>query len=175
MSDSEQEIGDYIEPTPAARRMVVLAFVGFFIILYTTHKWLLPAFLAYLNRLPICQGRWWMCVVLLSLCAILPVLAILLASLGVRILRHGQVPVPGAKVFRRTKIVRGRMARLRAYALILTSAMLVPVSWYLTTNLIEMTIFKPIQKCPTEFSFFSPDAPWAASIPASVRNQVDKR
>ena len=69
---------------------------------------------------------------------------------ALKLLRHGQSPLPGTLVFVRTPIKRGHAVRWRAYGLFAWSviALMLPIwGWHL---MLQTPIFSPPAKCMPE-------------------------
>lgn len=112
---------EFIEPTREGRRLLLLQIALAIAVGLAMRFWLMPALFAHINSLPRCeQAHWlWWCVVGIS---VIPVfIAFWSIPVTIRIFRHEQWPLPGAQVFRRTRIQRGWTARLRGFVLLLAS------------------------------------------------------
>jgi uncharacterized protein YneF (UPF0154 family) len=64
-------------------------------------------------------------------------------SVGIRIIRIGQYPWPGMRVMRDTRIVRGRLAKVLGFLIILLSSVLLVcgtlLAWYYPNKIMEKT------------------------------------
>lgn len=110
---------DYIEPTRAGRIKIAAAVLVSVAVFQAIKRWLIPAFNAHVHALPRCeQWHWLMNTVHVVFWAVPLLLTIVMVPVALRLIRHRQFPLPGAWVWQRTKIQRGRVVVLRAYALL---------------------------------------------------------
>jgi hypothetical protein len=109
---------EYIEPTTRAR-LALVCVVALAIAFALAAALVGPNVKAYLQQLPPCELldglRWGLhATVTATVCA-----SFSLFWVGLRILQHGQVPLPGSWVVRRTRVVRDSRARWLARLLML--------------------------------------------------------
>lgn len=128
---------EFIEATPAARRKVIL-FVAVGLAVGAALQLLLkPWFFAYVNALPLCDRIRWLQSLLIGVLVAMPAFSLWAVFYGRRLLKARQWPLPDAWVWRRTPVVRGRPATLRAYALIGCACMTASapfLGWYLLSS-----------------------------------------
>ncbi|RDD81974.1 hypothetical protein [Dyella tabacisoli] len=138
---------EFIEPTPRGRRNLIILFV-IGALYATAHRlWLQPALFDYINSLPLCDQLPWWRGLLISVLITLLFVAALSTRCALQIFQHGQWPLPGTWVFRRTKIQRGPVVRSRAYLLLVASALAVACAWFGWQGLSTTPIFHPKGKC----------------------------
>jgi hypothetical protein len=112
---------EFIEPTRESRRNLLLL-IAIGIVVGTSFKfWLMPALFAHINSLPLCDRLRWLRACLLGAISTPPLFALWAIPHAIRLLKLNQSPLPGTWVFQRTSIQRGRVVRLRAYFLLVTS------------------------------------------------------
>ena len=112
---------DFLEPTRESRRNLaliwtLLAAVGALIV-----WWLKPALLSYVMALPACEQLPWLRAFVVAALVSPLAIAAWAANHARKVLRCGQLPLPGTWVFQRTPILRGRRAQLRAYLLLVAA------------------------------------------------------
>jgi len=138
----------FIEPTPAGRRKLVAMLLGAVVAGLVIKLWLSPAYFAHIRGLPVCDQLPWLRGTLISAMVIPFLIAAAWAvPTALKLLRHGQSPLPGTLVFVRTPIKRGRAVRWRAYGLFAWSAvalMLPVLGWHLMA---QTPIFSPSARC----------------------------
>lgn len=121
---------EFIEPTPQGRRKLVMLIACLALVGLLLDQWLFPAWSRHLQTLPLCERSIQMMGALRAAFLVVPLIVGVFAVIIARQwLRLRQFPLPGAWVWRRTRIRRGRIVQLRAYALLVMSALawLVPI------------------------------------------------
>jgi hypothetical protein len=117
----------FIEPTPASRRrLLVLVAVGI-AAGAALQFWLLPTFFAFVNGLPLCERFRWLQGLLASALGAMPLFGLWAAWHARRLLKARQWPLPKAPVWRRTRVLTGRSVAWRAYALLAWACLAVSV------------------------------------------------
>lgn len=110
---------EYIEPTKEGRAKMALIVVGIVGLLEATKRWLFPAFLAHVKARPECEQILWLVYVVQVIFFAVPLLlSVFMIPVAIRMLKHQQFPLPGAWVWRRRKIQRGRIVVARAYLIV---------------------------------------------------------
>jgi hypothetical protein len=74
---------------------------------------------AHVRQLPFCSQAHWSWGLLAGCLAMLPIVGLFTGRYALKLLHYGQYPLPGAWVWKRTPITRGRAVRFRAYGLLL--------------------------------------------------------
>jgi hypothetical protein len=114
-----ERTAEYIEPTKAGRTKMVLIAMAIAGLLEAAKRWLVPPFMAHVNTLPECEQYVWLANAVQAVCFVVPLLlSAFRIPIAVRMLRHQQFPLPGAWVWRRKKIQRGRIVVARAYLIL---------------------------------------------------------
>lgn len=113
--------GEFIEPTPGARRNLVLLFVVMVVAGLLTLEYALPAYLAHVKTLPFCEQVHWIEGALLALSGATMALAPWCLHNGRKLLRLQQYPFPGSMVWQRTRVERGARVRRQGYILVTAS------------------------------------------------------
>ena len=124
------EPAEFVEPTAKTRRNLLALFAVALLVGALLKFVLQPAVLGFIKQLPECeQARWSFGLLIASLCP-LPVIAVWTSNYARKLLKFNQSPLPGAWVWRRTPVKRGRLVRLQAYAIIACSAALLAAPFY---------------------------------------------
>ena len=146
--DDASAQAQFIEPTPTGRRKIVAMILGALVAAMVIKLWLSPAYFRYIDGLSVCDQLPWLRGTLISAMVIpLVVAAVWAVPTALKLLRHGQSPLPGTLVFVRTPIQRGRVVRWRAYGLFASSALaaLLPIwGWHLVA---QTPVFSPQARC----------------------------
>jgi len=124
------EAPEFVEPTARARRNLVALYVAAVVFGGLLVLFVRPALIAFISGLPTCeQARWSLAV--LAVCSLpLPIVAAWTAAHARKLLKFDRSPPPGAWVWRRTQVRRGRAVRVQAYALITSSVVLLLAPLY---------------------------------------------
>jgi hypothetical protein len=123
----------FIEPTPATRRKVLIVLCAGVVIAGILQFWAAPAFFSFVGSLPLCERFRWLQGAMIALLGTVALFGAWAAWYARGVLKSGQWPPAGAWVWRRTAIRRGRSAKWRAYALLALAcmAMSVPlIGWH---------------------------------------------
>jgi hypothetical protein len=124
------EPNEFVEPTAKTRRNLLALFAIALLVGGLFTLVLKPALLGFITQLPVCeQARWSFGLLIAYLCP-LPVIAVWTGNYARKLLKFNQSPLPGAWVWRRTPVKRGRLVRLQAYATIACSATLLIAPFY---------------------------------------------
>ena len=126
---------EFIEPSPKERAKLVL--LGLVVVAgYVAIDIYWPSFMGFVKGLPLCEQLPWLRGWVVAFVAIVASIAAMLGWQGYRILHARQLPLPGALVFRRTKIRRGAFVLAQGYAfcalalaLVVGFACLLPRGW----------------------------------------------
>lgn len=114
---------EFIETSTAMRIKIAASVVALLGVLESAKRWLMPALIDRTKALPPCEQYELLVGSIKVLFFSVPVvLSIVMGTFAIRLLKHQQFPLPGAWVWRRTKVSRGRAVRIRAY-LILASCL----------------------------------------------------
>jgi len=148
LRDDASAQAQFIEPTPAGRRKIVAMILGGMVAALVIKLWLSPAYFAHIRGLPVCDQLPWLRNTLI-VGMLLPLVVALAWAIptALKLLQHGQSPLPGTLVFVRTPIKRGRAVLWRAYGLFAWSvfaAMLPILGCYL---LVQTPFLSPPAKC----------------------------
>lgn len=107
---------DFLEPSPQARRNIILLYLSALAVGCLVRFWILPQVLGHIQSLPMCDQLPWYRSLLLGVIFTPALAGIWMLFQARRLLISGQLPPPDTWVFRRTPIVRGASVRWRAYA-----------------------------------------------------------
>ena len=126
---------EFIDPSPKGRaRLVLLSLVAVAGYVAIDIYW--PRFMGHVKGLPLCEQLPWLRGFVVAFVGIVVSMASMLGWQGYRILRSGQLPLPGALVFRRTRIRRGASVLMQGYlfcalalAIVAGFAYLLPKGW----------------------------------------------
>ena len=125
-------VPEYIDPTPGSRRRLIVIFaVALFVGLPLLEG--VKLFGEQIEAKELCDQIAKFNLLWAFACGAWAAVGAYLAWLGVRVLTFNQWPLPGTKVFRRTRIHRGRSAKLRALGVLAAAVIFVagPLwSWY---------------------------------------------
>lgn len=129
---------EFIEPTPEGRQKLVMLIACQMLVILLLDQWLFPAWSRHLQTLPRCERFTQMMGALQTLFLAVPLIVGVFAVIFARkLLRQRQFPLSGAWVWRRTRIQRGRIVQLRAYALLVMSALAWLVPMYVFSVMIK--------------------------------------
>ena len=127
---SPMESGDFVEPSADARRKLLALYFAAVLVAALLVFFVRPTLLGFIGSLPACERARWSLTLLAALLAPLPFVAAWVALHARRLIAVGQWPLPGAWVWRRTPVRRGRALRVQAYALMACATGLVAATLY---------------------------------------------
>lgn len=160
---------DFIDPTPEGRRNLLLLLLLGIVLGGALQFWLKPAFFASLHSLPPCDQLKWLRVCLIAALATPPLLTLWAIPHSLKMLKYKQSPLPGAWVFRRTPVRRGRAVQLQAFFLLLVSAFCLAFPFLGWQVLKSSPIFAPTKVCILEALPSHPTHDRHARAPAAPR------
>jgi hypothetical protein len=146
--DNASAQAQFIEPTPAGRRKIIAMILGAVVAGLVIKLWLSPAYFGYIRGLPVCnQIPWLRNTLIVAMLGPLVVAAAWAVPTALKLLTHGQWPLPGTLVFVRTPIKRGRAASWRAYGMLAWSAFALMIPIYGWHMMAQTRIFSPPARC----------------------------
>jgi len=168
LRDDAPAQAQFIEPTPASRRKILVIALVAVVAGLACKLWLFPAYFGYIDRLPLCDRIPWLRDSILFVSLIpLAVAAGWAVPTARKLLRIGQSPLPGTLVFVRTPIKRGRVVRWRAYGLFAWSAFALFVAIWGWHVVVQKPLFSPPATCRPG-AVHAAHPPTAGNAPTSV-------
>ena len=121
---------EFVETSAESRRKLLALSVAGVLFGAALTFLLRPALFAYIKQLPACGQAQWSFGLLICSLGLLPVIGLWAGNYARKPLKHGQIPLPDAWVWRRTPVTRGRMVQFRAYGIMLCSVAFFAVFFY---------------------------------------------
>jgi hypothetical protein len=109
---------EFIEPTPASRRRIALAFAATAAVAIVVIAFAVPRYFEQLRQLELCDQIDRMRTTLTVLLGAVGLLTAWMVAVGVRALRSLRWPPPRASVWRRTEVKRGAAARRYGWSML---------------------------------------------------------
>ena len=121
---------EFVETSAKSRRNLLALTIATVLIGAALTFLLRPALFSHIKQLPPCGQAHWAFGLFMGSLGLLPVVGLWGVNYARKLLKYGQFPLPGAWVWRRTPVARGRAVQLRAYGIMFCSVAFFAIFFY---------------------------------------------